>query len=500
MLKFLRARKTGLISWLIIGGIIITFTLWGYFKESDKGQGLAARVNNDKITLETFEEAYKRDYKRYSVIFKDKFNEELARLYNIKGITLERLIDSKLLVQTAKSNGIIVTDQDVANHIQNDSMFKDKDRNFNRNLYQRILRANRYSENKFEEMMREELYADKLKNLVKIGVKLSPYEIEKQYITENDKIILKYLKFEPKKIKTSVSDKEISSLIKEETGELETYYKSHITEYKQTEQVKARHILIKIDKNAPGGEQKAKKKIDELARIVTPKNFQAMAAKHSQGPTAKKSGDLGTFDKNKMDPAFSKVAFSTKPWTVSKPVKSKFGWHLILVEKKIPGFEKTLDKVEREIAKNIVKEKKQKNIAKKKAIEIVDALSKKKNLSRLTAPLSIKWQKTPSFKFGSFISGIGKAEEVISSAFKLTKKGEFIPRYFFINENYFFFKLEKRNKPDLSDLDNKISKMKSSLITKKERIFLNEWQNSLKKEATILKNPSLVDNKANPSS
>jgi len=121
-----------------------------------------------------------------------------------------------------------------------------------------------------------------------------------------------------------VSDKEVKDF----------YNKNKDIMFKQAPEVKARHILVKT-------EAEAQKIIDELKNVPQSKledKFIELAKKYSTGPSGKSGGELGFFTKEKMIPAFSKVAFSLNKGSISlQPVKTRFGWHIIYVEDKKDG-------------------------------------------------------------------------------------------------------------------------------------------------------------------
>jgi parvulin-like peptidyl-prolyl isomerase len=146
----------------------------------------------------------------------------------------------------------------------------------------------------------------------------------------------------------TISAQEIKDYIAkpENMKNLEAVYSENYEKYNKAEEVKARHILVQ------GDDAKALDKIKAIKAKVTTKNFADMAGKESQDPTGKSNGgDLGWFAKGRMVPEFEKVAFDMKPGTISEPVKSTFGYHIIYVEDKKAAEVKSLDSVKDELAK-----------------------------------------------------------------------------------------------------------------------------------------------------
>lgn len=89
-------------------------------------------------------------------------------------------------------------------------------------------------------------------------------------------------------------------------------------------EVRASHILVKDEKTA----KELKAQIDNGA------DFGKIAKKHSKCPSGEDGGDLGFFKKGQMVKEFEDMAFSLPVGVVSAPVKTEFGYHLILVTAK----------------------------------------------------------------------------------------------------------------------------------------------------------------------
>jgi len=99
-------------------------------------------------------------------------------------------------------------------------------------------------------------------------------------------------------------------------------------------EVKASHILINVAENAsPEDTLAAYNKIVSLRKkIVNGEDFNTMAHSFSEDPSAKENkGNLGYFSAFRMVYPFETAAFTTKKGNVSKPIRTRFGYHLIFV-------------------------------------------------------------------------------------------------------------------------------------------------------------------------
>jgi peptidyl-prolyl cis-trans isomerase C len=147
---------------------------------------------------------------------------------------------------------------------------------------------------------------------------------------------------------------------------LHAYYDAHKSDW---EQVKARHILIRMQGSRapvrPGGkdltDDEAQAKIKDLhAKLVAGANFADLAKAESDDVgSGEQGGDLGEFGHGAMVKEFEEAAFSQPVGKVGDPVKSAFGYHLILVDARTT---KSFDDVKTQVAGKIGPEQAQKGL------------------------------------------------------------------------------------------------------------------------------------------
>ena len=157
--------------------------------------------------------------------------------------------------------------------------------------------------------------------------------------------------FRKKLVVAALLDQEVNRKIKEVSNEeLKAFYDNHLKEFQQPEQVKARHILLKDEKQAEDVRQKLLKGGD----------FAALAKEFSTCPSKARGGDLGFFTRDQMVKEFSDVAFSLKPKEISPVVKTQFGYHIIVVDEVKEGRQQTFDEVKDKLREKMRAERKNK--------------------------------------------------------------------------------------------------------------------------------------------
>jgi len=123
--------------------------------------------------------------------------------------------------------------------------------------------------------------------------------------------------------------------------EIRAYYQRHQSEFATPEQIHARHILVSSRK-------KAERILYSLSRG---KDFSALAAASSLDDSNKsRGGDLNWFSRGSMVRPFEEAAFALKKKdALSKPVKTRFGWHIIQLLGRKPASLQSLDEAHTEI-------------------------------------------------------------------------------------------------------------------------------------------------------
>jgi peptidyl-prolyl cis-trans isomerase C len=175
-------------------------------------------------------------------------------------------------------------------------------------------------------------------------------------------------------------DAQVAGVARASDAEAREFYDKNPEKFKQGDSVRASHILLRVDPNAPEPTKKqARARIDGiLKRARSGENFEALAKQHSQDGSARQGGDLGYFERGQMVPAFSDAAFSLKPGEISGVVTTQFGYHIVKVTDRKPATTVPFEQVSNQIVEYLLSQKKQ-----ERATQFVDDAKKRARIEVL---------------------------------------------------------------------------------------------------------------------
>ena len=270
------------------------------------------KVNNNTITQGQFDQEFDKQAgsgiaKALGIDIKDDRNSFLYLL--IKERVINELIVKTLLDEEIAKRGITVSNKDV-----DDAIKEIIEKVGSKEQLNLLLKQNGLSNSQFKKDLKEEIKMKKLAEELGSS-KVSDAEAKKFY---NDNI---------KRFKHPDRVRAAHILISANPQEIEEVIKSDAKNKNLTET----EIKAKVQEEINAREAKANQLLAEAKKDLT--QFAKLAKENSEDTTtAVKGGDLGFFAEKEMVPEFSKAAFSMKPNTISdKPVKTQYGYHIIMV-------------------------------------------------------------------------------------------------------------------------------------------------------------------------
>ena len=379
MLESMRNHAQGWIAKVILGGIMLSFVLWGvgdYFM-GDQVQEVAT-INEKPIGHNEFYTAYSRQLDAYRQMLGKQFSKDLIESLNVKDTTIQTMINRRIMVDTAGKLGLAAPEAVVLASIQNEPSFQVAGR-FDPQRYQILTRNMGYgSAQDFENEMRINIMIDALQKAVIDSVQVSDEEVRQAFNREYEQRVLSAIIIDPNSLLKSVkvdesaakawyeahksdymspvrikldlveiNPAEVASDLVVDDADLMQAYEARKDEFTQQEERKASHILARVQGDASEVLRlAAREKIEKaLARIKAGETFAAVAEDMSDDVTAAKGGALGWFKQGVMTASFDEAVFSMDRGDLSQIVESEFGFHLIKLDDIKPEVTKSFAEV-----------------------------------------------------------------------------------------------------------------------------------------------------------
>jgi len=381
MLQNIRDRFTGRFALVILALICLPFLFFG-INYDFIGSTYAAKVNGEEISMAQFDNAYQQQLLRFAESG-GEVPEQLREA--IREGVLNNLIGEKLVDQYLAERGYRITDEMVAQVIQNVPEFR-VDGRFSRDTYYSWLAERGQTPAAFEEFQRYQLRLSQLQRGVAATAFVTPAEFRRFLNLVGEQREVRVAMFDVDAIEASidVTDDDIQSYYDErpdefrseesvdlefvevrrdalrqeiEIGEeeLQSYYEDSRGRFLQDEQRRARHILIAFgdDESAARDEAAA---LAERVRAGEP--IADLARQHSEDTgTAEQGGDLGLLAQSQLPDELGDAIFAMREGEVAGPVRTDFGFHVIRLEEIRAGGPLPLSQVRAELERELLDRK-----------------------------------------------------------------------------------------------------------------------------------------------
>lgn len=460
MLKTMRDSFHHL-KWTLFAVIIVFILGFVYFSGTNTGSSdasgqVVARIGGDSISAAEFDRRYRSELDRQQAQYQGKLSPELIRALDMPRQVLDSMIDRVLRLEAARRLSLKVSDEEVAAAVISFPELQENGHFIGNEKYERFLRANGYTPERFEEDVREGLLLQKYSTLVKASVLVPDKDLQREFSNRNDKASIEYVKIPAGKLETvaPASDADLKSYLEKHKDryqtavqrrtkylvvdrgrvhaqikipdpELKADYDRRKASFQMPEQVAASHILIKVDPDkGPAADAAAKQKAEALfARASKGEDFAKLANENTDDPSGKGSGgQLAPFGRGQMVPEFEQAAFDMKPGEIRGPIKTQFGYHIIKVLSKLPAHIRSFEEVKGQILAELSETRSQAETD-RVARELADKIKQLKNptdddLRKLQSDV-VTYNETPWAAKGDPIPGIGANARFSEEAWSL---------------------------------------------------------------------------------
>jgi len=457
MLNFVRRRVHSLAIKVVLGVIVLVFVFWGVsgIRGSQRIQ-VVATVGDHLISSQEFQRAYENMKRNYRDLYKEQFSSEFLQSLDLKGRTLDELVDHTLLLDEARRLGLAVEEEELRTAIAKLPAFQANGR-FRKDRYLRALRVSRLTPDEFEETHREQLLVGKLRNLLTDALQATEKEVKDLYWFSSEKVILSF---------TELSAPDFFDQATFNEDEIAEYYRTHQESFRQPSRarfrylvypfarfapkaeiaeqeieeyynlnkennftlpvrVHVRHILFAVSPQASSEErEKVQAQAEEvLGRVRAGEDFVTLAKTYSDDPaTAPEGGDLGFIAKGQMVKPFEEAAFDLPTGGISDLVETTFGLHIIKAETVEEERVQSLKEVKEEIRRTLSKEKAQ-DLALIQAETDREKILTGKSLEALAQAAGTSVEESPLLARDETIPGLGRQPDLIEAAFALPLQG-----------------------------------------------------------------------------
>lgn len=388
MLDNMRNQAQSWIAKLILGGVALSFVLWGvgdYFNSSQIKT--VAEVDGAAISDGEFSVAYARQMSTYRSLLGKQFSKQTMEALGIKEETIQTLINRRLMLSEAERMGLVAPQDVLLATVRSDPSFQSAG-SFDVQRYQVLTRNMGFrTPTDYEANLRLDIIADSLQKALTQSAAVNEAAVRESFARQFEQREVAALIIGPsaveKKVKigdadaraffeahqdayrsplklsmnvVSIDPKKLADDIIVDDADIQAAYDEHQDRYVQAETRHARHILVALPKNADDAAREAAQNNIDKARqqIKSGKSFGDIAKELSDDKaTVASGGDIGYLPQGATVSAFDAAMFSMQKGEISDTVETQFGLHIIELLDIKPARKQSLSEVRDALKKEL---------------------------------------------------------------------------------------------------------------------------------------------------
>jgi len=299
---FRRAGIRQSLAGLVVAVLLACFSASAYSRIID---GVAIVVNRDAVLVSEINEAMLPLLQEYKAKYAGAELKE--KMSELRETIIKQAVETKLILQVAKVNGITADDKAVDKRIEAVKKRFPSEDEFLRALSAKGLTFREYREQVVEQV----LVQDTIMRV--LGPEIS---------VQND--------------------------------EIEEYYRTHMDEFEAEPRVKLAQIFLTVPRDgSPEEIEQVRQKTEQLSVLIEDgMDFAELAEKYSEGPYSEKGGLVGVIGPEEILPDLEKTAFGLQTGEVSPVIKTAYGFHILKALEATPA-----RKIEFEEARPLIEER-----------------------------------------------------------------------------------------------------------------------------------------------
>jgi peptidyl-prolyl cis-trans isomerase D len=370
----------------------------------------------------------------------------------------QALVQRAVLVEEAGKLGMTVGDEDVRNELMHGPfapVLFPIGKFVGENRYDDFVQSEfNMSRSDFEKQLKEEILITRLESLITGGLTVPAQDVRDAYLKQATKVKFQYAVLSAVELRKQInpSDAELQSFFQQNSAryahaipesrkvqyvafslnqipggsppvtgaDVQRYYNQHQQQYQVPQQVRVRHILIKVPAKADAKTVAAAQAQAEdiLKQLKNGANFAELAKKYSDDPGSKaQGGELGFIQHGTTVAEFDQTAFALAPGQLSGVIRTQFGFHVLQVEEKQPAHVKPIDEVH-DLIQATMTQQVQSDAAQKYAAKL-QAEAQQSGLQKMAEQDHLQLTTTDPLPQGGVVPGLADGTQLLTRAFAM---------------------------------------------------------------------------------